>query len=67
MGRQSAGDKAQFNIRMDAELLTKYREYCDRNGLDPQGQVINFIRRVVQAEYDFQEKLWEVLTETEGA
>ncbi len=58
-------DKAQFNIRMDAELLQRYRDYCDANGLDPQRQVINFIKRLVRAEFDFQEKLWEVLTEGE--
>ncbi len=56
-------EKAQFNIRMDRDLLEKYREYCDKNGLDPQGQVVNFIRRIVLAEYDFQERLWEVLTQ----
>jgi hypothetical protein len=50
---------------MDRDLLQRYREFCDRNGLDPQGQVINFIKRLVESEYDFQEKLWEVLTEGE--
>ncbi len=65
MGGRSKGEKAQFNIRMDADLLRRYREYCDKNGLDPQGQVIHFIRRVVHAEYDFQERLWKVLTEGE--
>jgi uncharacterized protein (DUF4415 family) len=63
-GRRKA-EKAQFNIRMDRDLLERYREFCDRNGLDPQGQVINFIRRLVESEYDFQEKLWQVLTEGE--
>ncbi len=62
MGGQRKGEKAQFNIRMDQELLQQYRDYCDRNGLDPQGQVINFIKRLVQSEYDFQEKLWEIIT-----
>ncbi len=65
MAGRSKSEKAQFNIRMDAELLKMYREYCDRNGLDPQGQVVNFIKRLVNAEFDFQEKLWQVLTEGE--
>lgn len=60
-------EKAQFNIRLDRELLEKYREFCNRNGLDPQGQVINFIKRLVDSEYDFQEKLWQILTEGEGS
>ncbi|MFQ5838315.1 MAG: hypothetical protein ACE5HJ_05980 [Thermoplasmata archaeon] len=60
-------EKAQFNIRMDRDLLKRYREFCDRNGLDPQGQVVNFIRRLVESEYDFQEKLWQILTEGEGS
>lgn len=63
MAKGKKGEKAQFNIRMDRDLLERYREYCDQNGLDPQGQVVNFIRRVVEAEFDFQEKLWEILTE----
>ncbi len=65
MGGQRREEKAQFNIRMDQKLLRRYREYCDQNGLDPQGQVINFIRRLVDSEYDFQEKLWQILTEGE--
>jgi hypothetical protein len=53
----------QFNIRVDAGLLRKYREFCKRNGLDPHGQVVNFMRRLVESGFDFQEKLWEVLRE----
>lgn len=63
MGEREKREKAQFNIRMDRELLDRYRDYCQRNGLDPQRQVINFIERVVDAEFDFQEKLWTILTE----
>lgn len=63
MAKRDRREKAQFNIRMDRELLERYRDYCKENGLDPQGQVVNFIRRVVDAEYDFQEKLWQILTE----
>lgn len=63
MAKRDKREKAQFNIRMDRELLERYRAYCRENGLDPQGQVVNFIRRVVDAEYDFQEKLWQILTE----
>ncbi len=61
-----SGSKAQFNVRLDADLLERFREYCDRNGLDPAGQVVLFMKRVVAAEYDFQERLWEALkAETE--
>ncbi len=66
MAGRRKSEKAQFNIRMNSELLQKYRDYCDANGLDPQGQVINFIKRIVESEYDFQEKLWQVLIESEG-
>ncbi len=55
--------KAQWNIRLGADLLERYREYCERNGLDPAGQVVLFMKRVVAAEYDFQEKLWDALRE----
>ncbi|MEE8232274.1 MAG: hypothetical protein V3R46_03035 [Thermoplasmata archaeon] len=65
MAGHGKGEKSQFNIRMDAELLRLYRDFCDRNGLDPHGQVINFMRRLVESEYDFQEKLWEILREQE--
>jgi len=58
--------KVQFNIRLPEELLSRYRQYCNRNGLDPTGQIVLFVKRVVAAEYDFQEKLWEALrTENE--
>ncbi|MFQ5986947.1 MAG: hypothetical protein ACE5KQ_06275 [Thermoplasmata archaeon] len=65
MASRGKGEKSQFNIRMDTELLQRYRDFCDRNGLDPHGQVINFMRRLVESEYDFQEKLWEILREQE--
>lgn len=62
MGKKGI-EKAQFNIRIDAELLRRYKEFCKENGLDPQGQVINFMKRIVESKYSFQEKLWEVLTQ----
>lgn len=55
------GQLAQFNIRMDSELLKEYKEFCRRNGLDPQQQIINYIERIVRTQYNFQEKLWEVI------
>ncbi len=55
-------EKSQYNIRIDADLLRRYKEFCKENGLDPQGQVINFMKRMVDSKYMFQEKLWEVLT-----
>ena len=57
-----AAEKSQYNIRIDADLLRRYKEFCKENGLDPQGQVINFMRRMVDSKFMFQEKLWEVLT-----
>ena len=63
MSKEASKRVAQFNIRMEKELLDRYREYCARNGLDPHLQVINFIRRLVESEFDFQEKLWQVLME----
>jgi len=53
--------KAQFNIRIAKELLERYRDYCERHGLDPHGQIVIFMKRVVDAEYDFQDKLWDAL------
>ena len=53
--------QAQFNIRMDAELYRKYRSYCEENGLDPVLQIINYIQRLVQTQFNVQEKLWEVM------
>jgi len=53
--------KSQFNIRLSKELLERYREYCERHGLDPHGQIVIFMKRVVDAEYDFQDKLWDAL------
>lgn len=60
---KKAAKRAQFNIRIDAELLHSYKEFCRENGLDPQGQIINFMRRMVDSKFMFQEKLWEVLTQ----
>ena len=54
-------EKIQFNIRVDGEVLTRFREYCRRNGLDPQGQIVLFMQRVLDTEFDFQERLWSAL------
>ena len=54
-------EKVQFNIRVDRQVLTRFREYCYRNGLDPQGQIVLFMRRVLDTEFDFQERLWSAL------
>lgn len=67
-GRRSAdrplrGEKVQFNIRVDAEVLEAFRTYCTRNGLDPQGQIVLFMKRVLDTEFDFQERLWAALKE----
>jgi hypothetical protein len=56
-----SGEKVQFNIRVDGEVLRRFREYCHRNGLDPQGQIVLFMRRVLDKEFDFQERLWTAL------
>ena len=56
-------DKVQFNIRVDPEVLRRFRAYCDENGLDPQGQVVLFMKRVLESEFDFQERLWHALQE----
>ena len=53
--------KVQYNIRVDAEVLRRFREYCLRNGLDPQGQIVLFMKRVLESEFDFQERLWTAL------
>lgn len=53
--------KAQFNIRIDEDILRAYKEFCEENGLDPHGQIVNFMRRLVSSEYDFQDKLWAIL------
>lgn len=54
-------EKVQFNIRVDDEVLSRFRDYCRRNGLDPQGQIVLFMRRVLDREFDFQERLWSAL------
>ncbi len=56
-------EKVQFNIRVDGEVLGKFRDYCRRNGLDPHGQIILFMRRVLETEFDFQQRLWSALKE----
>lgn len=65
MGSKSSGaghrEKVQYNIRVDAEVLRRFREYCTRNGLDPQGQVILFMKRVLESDFDFQDRLWTAL------
>jgi hypothetical protein len=53
--------QAQFNIRMDPELYRKYREYCEANGLDPVLMIINYIQRLVQTQFNVQERLWQVM------
>ena len=58
-------EKVQFNIRVDRDVLEKFRAYCRANGLDPQGQVVLFMKRVLHSEFDFQERLWTAL-QTEG-
>ena len=55
------GEKVQFNIRVDGEVLARFREYCRRNGLDPPGQIVLFMQRVLDREFDFQERLWSAL------
>ena len=56
-------EKIQFNIRVRREVLDRFREYCRRNGLDPQGQIVLFMRKVLDAEFDFQARLWSALKE----
>ncbi len=56
-------ERIQFNIRVDRAILERFREYCRRNGLDPQGQIVLFMRRVLEAEFDFQQRLWSALKE----
>lgn len=56
-------DKVQFNIRVRREVLDRFREYCRRNGLDPQGQIVLFMRKVLDTEFDFQARLWSALRE----
>lgn len=53
--------KVQFNIRVDGEVLDRFRQYCARNGLDAQGQIVLFMKRVLDSEFDFQERLWRSL------
>ncbi len=65
MGPKAAGggrrEKVQYNIRVEDEVLRRFREYCTRNGLDPQGQIILFMKRVLESDFDFQERLWTAL------
>lgn len=59
-------EKVQFNIRVEPEVLEQFRRYCDDNGLDPQGQVILFMKRVLDSEFDFQQRLWQALQREEA-
>lgn len=61
MTPKAKGEKVQFNIRVDRDVLEKFRAYCRGNGLDPQGQVVLFMKRVLDSEFDFQERLWTAL------
>ncbi len=56
-------EKVQFNIRVEGDVLARFREYCHRNGLDPQGQIVLFMQRVLDTEFDFQQRLWSALKE----
>ena len=58
-----AEQKVQFNIRVDRGVLDRFRDYCRRNGLDPQGQIVLFMRKVLDTEFDFQARLWSALKE----
>ena len=62
-GATKRAEKIQFNIRVDGEVLARFRDCCRRNGLDPQGQVVLFMRKVLDTEFDFQERLWSALKE----
>lgn len=61
--RKASPDKIQFNIRVDPQVLEGFRRYCTENGLDPQGQIVLFMKRVLNIEFDFQERLWAALKE----
>ena len=67
MGARKASEhpaeKVQFNVRVEADVLEGFRAYCDRHGLDPHGQIILFMKRVLDTEFDFQERLWTALKE----
>ncbi len=56
-------EKIQFNIRVEPKVLEGFRRYCDQHGLDPQGQIVLFMKRVLNTEFDFQERLWTALKE----
>jgi len=62
-GKGSPEARVQFNIRVEPEVLEGFRAYCERNGLDPQGQILLFMKRVLDTEFDFQERLWSALKE----
>lgn len=61
--RKGSSEKVQFNIRVNPEVLEGFRRYCSENGLDPQGQIVLFMKRVLNTEFDFQERLWSALKE----
>ncbi|HEY7588337.1 MAG TPA: hypothetical protein VIB49_06295 [Thermoplasmata archaeon] len=54
-------EKVQFNIRVERDVLDQFRRYCVENGLDPQGQIVLFMKRVLDSEFDFQQRLWQAL------
>jgi len=56
-------EKVQLNIRVEPDVLEGFRAYCQRNGLDPQGQIVLFMKRVLDTEFDFQSRLWTALKE----
>ena len=62
-GKGSPEARVQFNIRVEPEVLEGFRAYCERNGLDPQGQILLFMKRVLDTEFDFQARLWTALKE----
>ena len=51
----------QFNIRMEAKLLRQFRSYCEKQALDPHQLMVNYVRRVVAEQPDFQGTLWELV------
>ncbi len=60
MARAAASGKhKQLNVRIDEELLERFRDYCGKEGLDPHQLVINFIQRAVDEQVPFQDRLWQ--------
>ena len=50
---------AQFNIRIDADLLDSYREHCREQAIDPHGYVIKRMEELVQMKPKFLDRMWE--------